>query len=435
MAQARGLDNGTPRIVIVGGGFGGLNLAKALGNQPVQVTLVDKRNFHLFQPLLYQIATGSLSPGEIASPLRSILRDYRNIEVILGEMTGLDAVGKTITLRDEPKQLAYDLLVLATGGLTSYYGHDAWMAHAPGLKSVEDAINIRRQIFQSFEAAEKEPDPIKRMMLTTFVVVGGGPTGVELAGALAQLSKLSLPKDFRHIDCGSAQIILVEMGPRILSTYPEELSNKAVDSLHKLGVTIRTGTSVTDIQDNTITLSQNGQTEQVQCDTVLWAAGVKASPVGEMLAKSTGAPLDRGGRVNVEADLSVPNYPDIFVIGDLASYSHTPDGKPLPGVAPVAMQQGEYLGRLILNRLRNRVTPPFHYHDKGSLAVIGMKDAVADLHKFKLSGFLAWLIWALVHIQALVTFDNQLLVMFQWTWTILTRRQGARLITGPGSYD
>ncbi len=424
-----------PRIVIVGGGFGGLNVAKGLGNQPVQVTLIDKRNFHLFQPLLYQIATGSLSPGEITSPLRSVLRDYQNIEVIMDTVTDIDPQAKQIRLRDEERPLSYDMLILATGGMTSYYGHNDWVPHARGLKTVEDALNIRRQIFLSFEAAEKERDPVKKMALITFVIVGGGPTGVELAGALAQLSRYTLPQDFRHIDCAQAQIILIEMGSRILSTYPEDLSAKAAASLRRLGVTIRTNTSVTNICDHTIELAHDGQTETLQCHTVIWAAGVQASGLGDVLAQKSGSTLDRGGRITVEADLSVQNYPDIFVIGDLASYSHTPDGKPLPGVASVAIQQGEYLARLILNRQQGREMAPFRYHDKGSLAVIGMKDAVADLHTVKLSGFMAWLIWAFVHIQELVEFDNKLLVMFQWTWTLFTNRQGGRLITSPGTYD
>jgi NADH dehydrogenase len=424
-----------PRIVIVGGGFGGLNLAKGLGNQPVQVTLIDKRNFHLFQPLLYQIATGSLSPGEITSPLRSVVRDYQNVEVILDEVIDIDPQAKQVSLKGESRTIPYDMLVLATGGMTSYYGHNDWMAHAPGLKTVEDALNIRRQIYISFEAAEKEPDPAKKMSLITFVIVGGGPTGVELAGALAELSRFSLPKDFRHIDCSQARIILVEMGPRILATYTEELSRKAAESLTRLGVIIRTNTAVTAMQDNSIQLSHDGQSETIHCNTVLWAAGVCASPLGDVLAQRTGITLDRGGRVPVAPDLSLPNHPEIFVLGDLANYSHTPDGKSLPGVASVAIQQGEYLARLILNRLYGRETKPFQYHDKGSLAVIGMKYAVADLHTVKLSGLTAWLIWAFVHIMELVGFDNRLQVMFQWAWTLLTRRQGARLITNPGTYD
>lgn len=435
MAQPTSRTTVHPRIVIVGGGFGGLNLAKALGNQPVQVTLIDKRNFHLFQPLLYQIATGSLSPGEITSPLRSVLRDYRNIEVMMDEVVDIEPQAKQLRLKGEAEPLPYDVLVLAAGGMTSYYGHNDWIPHAPGLKTVEDALNIRRQILIGFEKAEKEPDPGKKMALITFVIVGGGPTGVELAGALAELSRLSLPEDFRHIDCSQARIILADMGDRILSTYPEELSLKAAEALTRLGVTIRTNTSVTGIQDSTIQLSRNGQSETIECSTVLWAAGVRASPLGEVLAQRTGCTIVRGGRVSVAPDLSLPNHPDIFVIGDLASYSHTPDGKPLPGVASVAIQQGEYLAHLLLNRQKNRKSPPFQYHDRGSLAVIGMKYAVADLNKIKLSGLSAWLIWAFVHIQELVEFDNKLQVMFQWAWTILTRRQGVRLITGPGTYD
>jgi NADH dehydrogenase len=399
------------------------------------VTLIDKRNFHLFQPLLYQIATGSLSPGEIASPLRSVLRDFKNMTVLMDEVTGIDPKTKSLTLKSNASPMAYDMLVLATGGATSYFGHNDWVPHAHGLKTVEDALNIRRQIFLNFEAAEKETDPAKQQALITFIIVGGGPTGVELAGALAELSRFSLPPEFRHIDCKQAQILLVEMGPRILATYPPALSQKAAESLQNLGVSIRTNTAVTDIQEGSLTLSHDGQSQQIHCGTVLWAAGVRASPLGDVLAQATGCTLDRGGRVLVNPDLSLPNYPDIFVLGDLANYAHTPNGIALPGVASVAIQQGEYLAKLMIARIQGRKNLPFKYVDKGSLAVIGMKEAVANLHQLKLSGFMAWLIWAFVHIMYLVEFDNKLLVMFQWGWTLLTRRQGARLITGPEVYD
>ena len=424
-----------PHIVIVGGGFGGLYAAKTLGNQAVRVTLIDRRNFHLFQPLLYQIATGSLSPGEIASPLRSVLRGFNNITVRMDEVIGIDPQSRTLTLKDEAAPFPYDMLVLATGGTTTYFGHPEWAAHSYSLKTVEDALNIRRQIFLNFEAAEKETDPIRQQALITFAIVGGGPTGVELAGALAELSHLILSPDFRQVNCRQAKILLVEMGPRILSTYPESLSQKATESLTRLGVSVHTQTAVTDIQPHSITLSCGETREEIGCGTVLWAAGVQASKLGEILSQATGCALDRSGRVMVESNLSLPNYPDIFVLGDLSCYTHTPDGRPLPGVASVAIQQGEYLAKFILNQMKGLKIPPFHYVDKGNLAVIGMKEAVADLHAFKLSGFLAWLIWAFVHVMNLVEFDNRLLVMFQWGWTLLTRRQGARLITGPESLD
>lgn len=424
-----------PHVVIVGGGFGGLYAAKSLGNKPVRVTLIDKRNFHLFQPLLYQIATGSLSPGDIASPLRSVLREYKNIEIMMDEVVDIQPDSKQVILKEESQPLAYDMLIVATGGVTHYFGHNDWMDNTNGLKTVEDALDMRRQIFTVFEAAEKEPDPAKKEALLTFVIVGGGPTGVELAGALAELSNFSLPSDFRHIDCKRARIILVDMGPRILSAYPEELSAKATQTLQKLGVMVRSNTSVTNIEDSKITLSCDGKTEEIGSSTILWAAGVKASALGQVLADKLGCQLDRGGRVPVEPDLSVDGHPEIFVIGDLANYSHTKDGKPLPGVAPVAMQEGRYVARLILDKCKNKPCKPFRYRDKGSLAVIGIMEAVGNINNFHLSGFLAWIIWAVIHISYLVEFDNKLMVMFQWAWTMTTRRHGARLITGKGVYD
>lgn len=424
-----------PHVVIVGGGFGGLYTAQALGNQPVQVTLIDKRNFHLFQPLLYQIATGSLSPGDIASPLRAVLRKFDNIKVVMDEVVDIDPATKTLKLKCESDPVAYDMLVLATGSMTHYFGNDSWAEHTKSLKTVEEALDMRREILLAFEKAEQEPDPQKREALMNFVIVGGGPTGVELAGALAELSRYSMPHDFRHIDCRQAKIILVEMGPRLLAAYPEDLSHKAEETLQRLGVTLRTGTSVTDIQSNLITLSQGGQTEKIPASTILWAAGVKASGLGRLLCDKTGCELDRGGRVLVEPDLSVPKYPDIFVIGDLANYAHTPDKKPLPGVAPVAMQQGRYMAKLIVHRAKGGSVPAFNYVNKGNLAVIGINEAVADLHKVHLSGFPAWFIWAFVHVMYLIEFDNRILVMLQWLWAFFTRRHSARLITGRDSYD
>lgn len=424
-----------PHVVIVGGGFGGLYTAQALGNKPVKVTLIDKRNFHLFQPLLYQIATGSLSPGDIASPLRTVVKKFSNVQVIMDEVLDIDPQAKTLKLKHDPEGVSYDMLVLATGGMTHYFGNDAWAQHTQSLKTVEEALDMRRKVFMAFEKAEQEPDPKKREALMNFVIVGGGPTGVELAGALAELSRFSMPSDFKNIDCRRANIILVEMGPRVLAAYPEDLSQKAGETLERLGVTLRTGTSVTDIQQGMITLSAEGKTEHIPAETILWAAGVKASPLGQLLCEKTGCELDRGGRVMVEADLSVPKHPEIFIVGDLANYAHTPDKRPLPGVAPVAMQQGRYLARSILKQLKGETVQPFKYLNKGNLAVIGINEAVADLHKVHLSGFPAWFIWAFVHVMYLVEFDNKVLVMLQWLWAFFTRRHSARLITGKGSYD
>ncbi|WP_373532566.1 NAD(P)/FAD-dependent oxidoreductase [Vampirovibrio sp.] len=424
-----------PHVVIVGGGFGGLYAAQALGNQPVKVTLIDKRNFHLFQPLLYQIATGSLSPGDIASPLRTVVKKFDNVQVIMDEVLDINPDAKTLTLKQKGEGFSYDMLVLATGGMTHYFGNDSWMEHTQSLKTVEEALDMRRKIFLAFEKAEQEPDPQKREALLNFVIVGGGPTGVELAGALAELSRFSMPADFKGIDCRTAQIILVEMGPRVLGAYPEDLSKKAGETLERLGVTLRTRTSVTNIEKGLITLSYDGQTEHISAGTILWAAGVKASPLGQLLCEKTECELDRGGRVMVESDLSVPGRPDIFIVGDLANFSHTPDKRPLPGVAPVAMQQGRYIAKLLLNRRKGKPVKAFNYINKGNLAVIGINEAVADLNNVHLSGFPAWFIWAFVHVMYLVEFDNKVLVMMQWLWAFFTRRHSARLITGKGSYD
>jgi NADH dehydrogenase len=425
-----------PHVVIVGGGFGGLYAAKHLGNKPVRVTLVDRRNFHLFQPLLYQIAIGELSPGDIATTLRATFRHYPNISVLMDEMTDLAPGMRQVQLRYEPVPLTYDYLILATGSMPSYFGHDeTWAEHATGLKTVEDALDMRRQIFSAFEAAERERDPKKQAVLLTFVIIGGGPTGVELAGALAELTRIGLQQDFRKITPEQACILLIEASSRVLNTYPEELSTKAAEKLEKLGVTIRTGTTVTDIQENVVTLSWEDSKEQVQAGTILWTAGVKASPMGIIISERAGLEPDRNGRVMVASDCSVPGHPDIFVIGDLANFSHTPNGKPLPGLAAVAIQQGEYVARLIQSKIQGHQLPPFNYQNKGILAVIGLNEAVADLGKFRFSGFMAWLIWALVHIRYLIEFDNRMMVMFQWFWTYVTRRTTARLITGRQSYD
>ncbi|OKH27410.1 NAD(P)/FAD-dependent oxidoreductase [Chroogloeocystis siderophila] len=418
------------RVVIVGGGFGGLYAAKSLGSVPVEVTLIDKRNFHLFQPLLYQVATGTLSPADISSPLRSVLNRNKNTKVLMGEVVDIDPEQHKVTLQNQ--ELHYDSLIVATGVKHSYFGKDEWSEFAPGLKTVEDALEMRRRIFVAFETAEKETDPEKRRAWLTFVIVGGGPTGVELAGAIAELAYSTLKKDFRNIDTAEAKILLLEGMDRLLPPYAPELSAKAAKSLQQLGVTVQTKTLVTNIADDIVTIKQGDEVAQIAAKTILWAAGVKASPIGETLAKRTGAQLDRAGRVIVEPDLSIPGHPNIFVVGDLANFSHQ-NGKPLPGVAPVAMQEGQYVAALIKQRLQEKTLPPFSYLDRGSLAVIGRNAAVVDFGFVKFSGFLAWLTWVFVHIYFLIEFDNKLVVLLQWGWNYWTRKRGARLITGAES--
>lgn len=417
-------------VVIVGGGFGGLYAAKTLARSPVKVTLIDKRNFHLFQPLLYQVATGSLSPGDIASPLRTVLRNSKNTQVLMGEVVDLNPSENKLILKNG--ELSYDTLIVATGVSHHYFGNDQWETVAPGLKTVEDALEMRRRIFCAFEAAEKEIDPEKRKALLTFVVVGGGPTGVELAGALAEIAYGILRKEFRSIDTSETQILLLEGMDRVLPPFPTELSAAAKNGLEKLGVTVRTKTLVTNIENDVVTIKSGDQIEQLCAKTILWAAGVKASPMGEAIARQTNAQLDRVGRVMVEPNLSIPNHPNIFVIGDLANYSHQGD-KPLPGVAPVAQQQGIYVAKLIQKRLKAQTLPPFRYIDYGSLAVIGRNQAVVNLNFTQFSGFIAWLAWVFVHVFFLIEFDNKLLVMIQWAWSYFTRQGGARLITNEGT--
>ena len=414
------------KVVIIGGGFGGLYAAKALRRASVEVTLIDKRNFHLFQPLLYQVATGGVSPGDIASPLRAVLNRQKNTHVLAAEAVDVLPDEKKVVLSDG--EINYDTLIIATGVLTFYFGND-WEEDAPGLKTVEDALKIRRQIFGAFEAAERETDPNKQEAWKTFIIIGGGPTGVEMAGAIGELSKNTLKNDFRHLRPSEAKILLVEGKDRILPTYPPNLSNKAVASLEKLGVTVQTNTFVTKIDEGTVTLKSGEEEQQLQSKTIVWAAGVKASPMGRILAERAGADLDRMGRVIVESDLTLPNCPDILVIGDLAHFDHQ-TGEPLPGVAQVAMQQGQYAAELIQARNKQKQLAPFSYRDKGNMAVIGRNAAVAEIKGLHLSGLLAWLIWSVIHIQFLIEFGNKLAVMFQWAWTYLTKKRGARLITG-----
>jgi NADH:ubiquinone reductase (H+-translocating) len=417
-------------VVIVGGGFGGLHAALSLGKAPVRVTLIDKRNFHLFQPLLYQVATGGLSPADISSPLRSILNKQKNTKVLMGEVRNIDPQQQKIFL--SKSEITYDTLIVATGVSHHYFGNEQWAPTAPGLKTVEDALEMRRRIFMAFEAAEKETDAEKRRAWLTFAIVGGGPTGVELAGAIAELAYSTLKKDFRNVDTAEAKIVLVEGMDRVLPPYSPDLSAKAEASLVNLGVEVRTKALVTNIEDNVVTIRQGEKIERLAARTVLWAAGVKASAMGEMVSEHTGVELDRVGRVMVESDLSIKGYPQIFVIGDLANFTK-PDGKPLAGVAPVATQEGKYVADLIIKRLGGESLPAFEYFDAGSLSVIGRHSAVADFGSVKMSGFFAWLIWVFVHIYYLIEFDNKLVVFIQWTWSYFTRKRGARLITGDES--
>ncbi|HYV42461.1 MAG TPA: NAD(P)/FAD-dependent oxidoreductase [Thermoanaerobaculia bacterium] len=414
------------RVVIVGAGFGGLSAAQTLRNAPVQVTIVDRRNHHLFQPLLYQVATAALSPGDIAYPIRSILRGQRNAVVLLADAVAVDAASHEVVLTDG--RIGYDFLILATGARHSYFGHVEWETRAPGLKDLEDALEIRRRILLAFEKAEREPDAGRRKALLTFVLVGGGPTGAELAGAIGEISRHVLASDFRAIDPRDARILLIEAGPRILPTFPEELSAKAAAALEKLGVESRTGAAVTAIGEGFVEIGA----ERLEAGTILWTAGVAAS----RLARSLGVPLDRAGRVAIGADLTIPGYPEVFVIGDLASL---PDraGKLLPGVAQVAIQQGRHAARNIEFARRGEPLQAFRYRDPGNLAVLGRAAAIADLGRVRLSGFPAWLFWCFVHILYLIGFRNRFIVLFEWAWAYLTWQRGARLITGeiPASSD
>jgi NADH dehydrogenase len=409
------------RVVIVGGGFGGLRAAKALADAPVQVTLVDRRNHHLFQPLLYQVATAALSPADIAQPIRSVLRGQSNVEVILAGVDAIDVAAKEVVLDEDAGRLPYDYLILAAGANHAYFGHDEWAPNAPGLKTLEDALDIRRRILTSFEEAEREPDPARRKALMTFVVVGGGPTGVEMAGAIAEIARFSLARDFRHIDTRDAKVILIEAGTQLLGAFPDRLSRHALRDLERLGVEVRFGKPVTAIAPDAVTIGD----ETVHANTIVWAAGVQASP----LARSLGVELDRAGRVLVNPDLSVPGYPEIFVIGDMASLKD-PRGRPFPGVAQVAMQQGTWAAANIVRAIEGKPARAFRYRDLGNMATIGRNSAVADIRGLRLTGFVAWLAWAVVHILNLIGFRNRVLVALQWLWDYLTLQRGARLITG-----
>jgi len=407
-----------PRVVIVGAGFGGLEAAKKLACQDVNLTVIDRTNYHLFQPLLYQVATAALSPADIAAPVRAILSKCRNVEVILAEVESVDVESRKVKTNDTV--FDYDFLILATGARHSYFGHDKWEKLAPGLKSLEDAVELRRRILLAFEFAEKTTDEAARKAAMTFVVIGGGPTGVEMAGAIAEISRYTLAKDFRHIDPSQAEVILIEGAPRLLSAYPEDLSDRARKQLAQLGVQVRTNARVTDITEAGVQMDG----EFIPCRVKIWAAGNNASFVG----KTLNSPADRVGRVIVNDDLTIRGHPEVQVIGDLANFSHQ-SGEPLPGISPVAMQQGRHAARNVLRMIRGQKPQRFRYFDKGIMATIGRNKAVADLKFIRLSGFPAWLAWLFVHIIFLVGFRNRLLVLIQWAWAYLTFDKGARLIT------
>ncbi|HET7024327.1 MAG TPA: NAD(P)/FAD-dependent oxidoreductase [Gemmatimonadales bacterium] len=413
----------TPKVVILGGGFAGLYAAKALRNAPVHVTLVDRRNHHLFQPMLYQVATAALSPSDIASPIRSILRRQKNVDVLLGAASRIDPTAKTVEFVDG-SSIQYDYCLVATGARHSYFGNDQWEGSAPGLKNLEDALAIRRRILLAFEAAEREHDLVRRQQLLTFVVIGGGPTGVEMAGAIAEIRRYALRRDFRHIDPRDASVLLLEGGPRLLTSYPPAQSDWAKQALRQLGVDVRTDTLVTSVDPDAVQAAG----WNIPTRTVVWAAGNTASP----LTRSLGAPLDRQGRVLVTPECTVPGHPDLFVLGDAAAFEHQGDAI-LPGICPVAIQMGGYAARAITRDLAGRSRTPFHYLDKGQLAVIGRGRAVADIRRFGFHGFSAWLTWIFVHIFFLIGFRNRVLVMLQWAWSYFTYGLGARLIYGEAS--
>ena len=413
-----------PHVVIIGGGFGGLYAARALKRAPVRLTVIDRRNHHLFQPLLYQVAMAALSPGDIASPIRWILRKQKNVEVLLAEATAIDAGRKTVVLADG--ELTYDYLIVAAGATHAYFGHDEWRPIAPGLKTLEDALDIRRRMLLAFERAERETDADKRRRLLTFVVIGGGPTGVELAGALAEISRQSLARDFRHFDPSSARVILVEGGPGVLAAFPPSLQEAALRDLQRLGVEVRLQTVVTGVEKGRVSCRPgSGPATSIESETVLWAAGVAASPLGASL----GASVDRAGRVRVDPELTVPGHRDVFVIGDLASLDDE-QGRPLPGVAQVAIQMGQHAVRNVLRSIEGQPLRAFRYKDLGNMATIGRASAVADFGSFRLKGYIAWLAWLFVHVVNLIGFRNRLVVLVQWAWSYFSYQRAIRLITG-----
>ena len=408
-----------PRVVIVGAGFGGLNAARDLRKSEVDVVLIDRQNHHLFQPLLYQVATAALNPSDIASPIRRILRGQKNVEILLAEVTEIDTERREVVLTEG--RVPFDYLIVAAGATHSYFGHDEWSESAPGLKSIADALAIRRKVLFAFEAAEQETDLAKRAGWLTFVVVGGGPTGVELAGALSEIAHFALAKDFRHIDPTQAKVLLLEGSPRVLSAYDPPLSESAKKQLERLGVVVMTDTIVTGIDNGGVFLGES----RIEARTILWAAGVAAAPLG----KTLGVPLDRAGRVKVNPDLTIPGHETVYVIGDLASIEQ--DGKPVPGVAPAAIQEAHHAAKNVLLTIQGKTRMPFHYRDKGSLATIGRAAGVAQVGRFKLSGWIAWVAWLFIHLIFLIGFRNRLVVLFSWAWSYFTYDRGARLITGP----
>ena len=426
------------QVVVVGGGFGGLETVKALRRAPVEVTLIDRNNYHLFQPLTYQVATGSLAPDEIAEPLRTIFRREANVHVVLAEVTDIDLERRVVRMEpqaggSEPRELGYDTLVVAGGSAYSYFGHEEWRPFASEVKSLDSALAVRSRILATFEAAEIEPNQQHRAAWLTFVVVGAGPTGVEMAGQIAELARDTLPGDFRVIDPRFGRVLLVEMADRVLPGFPPRLSGRAAKALEQIGVTPRPGYRVVDIDSDGVELqSGDGQSERVAARTVIWAAGVAASPLAGALADASGAEVDRAGRVTVEPDLTIPGHPSALAIGDMVRVRDPRTGTvdALPGVAPVAMQQGRYAGRLIRDRLAGRPTPPFRYLDKGNLATIGRARAVADIRGLKISGFVAWMIWLVVHLYYLIGFENRIVVMVRWSYNFFTHGRGGRLITG-----
>lgn len=408
----------TPHVVIIGGGFGGLQAALQLAQQPVEVTVIDHNNFHLFQPMLYQVSTGGLSPSDIAIPLRAILHKQANTGVLMAKVTGIDVQGQQVHM-DDNQSLSYDYLIVATGAGNNYFGHSEWEQRAPGMKSINDALTIRRMVLSAFEAAEREPDEAKRKALLTFVLVGGGPTGVELTGAIADLANQSLKGDFHHINPGTARIVLVQGPKRILPQFPTSLANAAAKKLRQMGVEIRLGVHVKDVKPDGVMIGD----EHLAAENIIWTAGVKASPAGEWLH----APVDHDGRVKVQQDLSVPGYPNIFVIGDSAFLEQ--NGKPLPGLAPVAMQEAEYVASVILDRVAGKNPKKFfHYFDKGTLAMVGRSFGIVDIGPLHFTGFFAWLTWILVHIMLLINFRNRVLTTMQYAWTYLTYQRGAQVI-------
>ena len=422
------------KVIIVGGGFGGLCAAQALKSHAVDVTLIDRRNHHLFQPLLYHVATGSLSAGEIASPLRSVLSGQKNTRVLLGTVEDVDPMSKRVLLADGAS-LPYDSLIVAAGSQSSYYGHDEWREWAPSLKSIEEATSVRHKILYAFEVAERISDPDQRRAWLTFVIVGAGPTGVELAGAIGEIARQTLKNDFRSIHPEEAQIILMDGAPRVLMPFPEDLAHKAERSLAKLGVRVKCGAMVKNIDRDGLDIEIEKRADRIAAKTVIWAGGVTASPLGKLLASRTKAETDRGGRVKVRPDLTVPGYPDIYVVGDLAAASDA-KGNPLPGLAQVAMQGGTYAAKNIVRKVNGqRPLPPFKYFDKGTMAVIGRASAVANVFGVHVSGLLAWLTWAFIHLMYLVQFQSRVLVFVQWAIQDLTFNRGARLITGTAPTD